>query len=50
MNIFRKFRAFPRAATQAENTEVQRILRRGPHDMPADIRHAQDRLRSLGGW
>lgn len=50
MDIFRKFRALPRNPSFAENAEVERLLRKGPNDRPAGVRHYHANLRSLGGW
>ena len=50
MSIFRKLRAIRRDDSFAERAEVERILRKGPHDRPVDIRHNQTLNRLMGGW
>ena len=50
MSIFRKFRASTRHADHAETSEVRRIMKRGPHDSPVDLRHSQSMSRMMGGW
>ena len=50
MPIFRRFRKAFRTNKPAEVAEVSRILRTGPHDRPANIRHLPALSRSLNGW
>ena len=50
MLSLRKFRATARNDRFAETAEVNRILRKGPNDLPAGVRHNHASLRMMGGW
>ena len=50
MQLFKKSRAINRPDISAETAEIKRILRKGPNDGPAGIRHNHVLLRSVGKW
>ena len=50
MQLFKKSRNTNRPDIFAETAEIKRILRKGPNDCPAGIRHNHNLLRSMGGW
>jgi hypothetical protein len=49
MSILAKFRASPRTNTLAEQLEIERLMKRGPNDRPAGIRHNHALARSTNG-
>ena len=49
MSILAKFRSKPRTNTHADNFEIERLMKRGPNDVPAGIRHNHTLARLTNG-